>query len=300
MILPIRRKQSPILRHQVPRRGDKNLHLFAKKYCQWFPFPWCGGPVYAELVLIGVMNATTPPATNSDHNYKWILTLLAGFAGGLAPFAINRAEALVGNPELKVKPSLSYIIGMLIFGVIGAVVAALFRELDLKKAFFLGISAPAMISLYAKSDFSGPNGNSSTLTSPWESPVSALLISSAYAQTESPSSSQAVAGRILEIQLNGTMPAATIIFRDAGGNALKTVGITLNEHQHILIPPTAATIVVQYADSVSNPYPLSRTANQLQSIESTGKHGRKDLDISSAFTGQAKILYNIQLSEPSR
>lgn len=187
---------------------------------------------------------------------------------------------------------------MLIFGVIGAVVAALFRELDLKKAFFLGISAPAMISLYAKSDFSGPNGNSSTLASPSESPVSALLISSAYAQTESPSSPRAVAGRILEIQLNGTMPAATIIFRDASGNALKTVGIKLNEHQHILVPSTATTIVVQYADSVSNPYPLSRTANQSQSIEITGTHGRKDLDISSAFTGQAKILYNIQLSEP--
>ena len=244
------------------------------------------------------MNATTPPATNSDHNYKWILTLLAGFAGGLAPFAINLAQALVGNSELKVKPGLSYIIGMLIFGIIGSVVAALFRELDLKKAFFLGISAPAMISLYAKSDLSGSNGNSSAPAS--ESPVSVLLISSAYAQTESPSSSQAVTGRILEIQLNGTMPAATMIFRDASGNALKTVGIKLNEHQRILVPPTATTIVVQYANSVSNPYPLSRTANQSQSIEITGTNGRKDLDISSAFTGQAKILYNIQLSEPSR
>jgi hypothetical protein len=230
---------------------------------------------------------------------KWIPSAMAGFGGGLAPFAINLAQALVGNSQLTIKPSVGYIIGMLIFGIIGGVVAALFREVDLRKAFFLGISAPAMISLAAKSDSGASKANSTALTPSSGAHVSFSLVSSAYAQQESRSSPQPIDGRILDVQLNGTMPAATIAFRDASNKEVKTVTITLHEDQRILVPQTATSIVVRYGDSVTNAYPLSPSANQPQRIEVTGTQGRKDLDIFSAFTGQPKILYNIQIAERS-
>jgi hypothetical protein len=240
------------------------------------------------------MNGPTPPSTNSDEKYKWMSSALAGFAGGLAPFAINLAQTLVGNSQLTVKPGISYVIGMLIFGIIGAVVASLFREVDLKKAFLLGISAPAMISLAAKSDLLNSKSAAVGLTA--EHQVAVFLIPSAYAQQESPSSSQPINGRILEIELKGTMPAATVVFRDASGKELKSVNIKLNESQKLLVPATATSIVVRYGDSVTNPYPLSPNTDKPQHVQVTGTDGRKDLDIFSAFTGQAKVLYNIQIA----
>lgn len=243
--------------------------------------------------------AATPPARGSPREKtKRIQSVTAGFAGGLAPFAINLAQALVGNSNLTVKPSIGYIVGMLIFGIAGAGMTYLFRELDPKKAFFLGIGAPAMIALAAKSNDSASREKGGLGRTPVPQ-VSISLVSSAYAQEAPRSSAQPVNGRTLEIQLNGTMPAATVVFLDASDKQLKTAGIQLHDYERITVPPMATSIVVRYGDSVTNSYPLSSIADQPQYIEVTGTEGRKDLDIFSAFTGEAKILYKIQLAEPS-
>lgn len=79
-----------------------------------------------------------------------IEAVAGGFGGGLAPFLLNLAHTLTeASPTdgVTVTPSVGYFIGLVIFGVIGSFVAYAFKETDLKKAFFLGISAPAMISL---------------------------------------------------------------------------------------------------------------------------------------------------------
>jgi hypothetical protein len=233
-----------------------------------------------------------PPARS-----KRIQSVISGFAGGLAPFAINLAQTLVSNSDLTITPG--YFVGILIFGMAGAGMAYVFRELNLAKAFFLGISAPAMIALAAKGNEPKSKASGSPLghtSIPW---VSVSLISSAYAQEVPRSPSQPINGRTLEIQLVGTMPEATVVFRDTDGKQLKTEDIKLYDFEQIPVPPTATSMVVRYRDNVTNPYPLSSVPDQTQYVEVIGTEGRKVLDISSAFTGAAKTSYSIRIAAPS-
>src|SRR6266487_965846 len=107
-----------------------------------------------------------------------LLGILAGFCGGLAPFLVNLGQALVGRPALPVSSRTNYIFGLLIFGPLGAAMAFVFRELNLSKAFFLGVSAPAMISLAVKN----PPKSTAFLDRGPGYYSSFALISSAYAQ----------------------------------------------------------------------------------------------------------------------
>lgn len=235
-------------------------------------------------------------ADMSPPKKERVQAILAGFIGGLAPFAINLAQSLVGNSNLTTSLSIGYVVGMLIFGIMGAAMAFVFGELNLGKAFFLGVSGPAMISLAAK-DPSKPVAGLMDSKSAYY--ASFALVSSAYAQEEPASSTQQSSDRILEIQLNGTMPEAVVAFVDSAGKEPKTITIKLHKYDRVLVPPTATAIVVRYGSSVTNPYPLSATADQPQYVEVTGTGGRKALDIASAFTGQAKVLYDIRIAEPS-
>ncbi len=229
----------------------------------------------------------------SPQAKKRLQSILAGFGGGLAPFLVNLAQALVGNTQLKTSLSIGYFIGILIFGLIGAFMPLILRELNPGKAFFLGISAPAMISLAAKDS----NARVSAVTQATTFRSSFAIIASAYAQEATPAS-QPVEERSLEIELDGTMPEATVAFIDAAGHEVKTDTIKLHENKRSSVPPTATAIQVRYGDSVTKRYPLSTTADYAQYVLVTGAAGQKKLDISSAFTGQAKILYDINVIGP--
>ncbi len=165
------------------------------------------------------------------------------------------------------------------------------------KAFFLSIGAPAMISLAAKGEVASKQRVAAT-TGEEIGYFSVTLISSAYAQSNTPSG-QAIQGRTIEVQLNGTMPEAEIAFVDASGNELKRTTIKLHQFESLFVPSAATSIVVRYGDSVADPYPLSSTPDRPQYVEITGTEGTKRFDLSTAFTGQGKILYRIQISEPS-
>lgn len=73
---------------------------------------------------------------------KFILSILASAFGGTCSSLITLASSLVSGGSL---PELSYILGILIFGFLGASICLIFREEDPKKAFFLGIGVPALI-----------------------------------------------------------------------------------------------------------------------------------------------------------
>ena len=73
--------------------------------------------------------------------------LLAAAFGGISPNLLRLAVNLMNeNPEL---PELTYLLGLAIFALMGAVVAWIWEETDFKKAFYLGIGLPAVIQMGA-------------------------------------------------------------------------------------------------------------------------------------------------------
>ncbi len=73
--------------------------------------------------------------------------LLSAAFGGISPNLLRLAISLMNeNAEL---PEPTYLIGLLIFAVMGAVVALIWEETNYKKAFYLGIGLPAFIQMSA-------------------------------------------------------------------------------------------------------------------------------------------------------
>lgn len=82
--------------------------------------------------------------------------ILWGAIGGILPHLVQKAQQLVdsnANNALDAMIHPAYILGLAFLAVIGGVIVAIFREDDHRKALFLGISAPALITAAA----SAPN-----------------------------------------------------------------------------------------------------------------------------------------------
>lgn len=71
----------------------------------------------------------------------WLLIALAAGFGGVAPNVFRLGADLQAGAPM---PDPSYFIGVAVFFVVGAAVALAFEEDNAKKAFFLGLSLPAM------------------------------------------------------------------------------------------------------------------------------------------------------------
>lgn len=74
--------------------------------------------------------------------YKMPVLLSAAF-GGVTPNLLRLAIGLTN--ETAELPGISYLLGLLIFAIVGALVALIWEETDLKKAFYLGLGLPAFI-----------------------------------------------------------------------------------------------------------------------------------------------------------
>src|SRR5260370_42640496 len=84
--------------------------------------------------------------------------LLAGAAGGMAPFIITLGKTLTTlSPKEHFADAISpwYFLGVILFAVLGLGIVFFFSEPDIKKSFVLGISARALISSFLP----GPAGS---------------------------------------------------------------------------------------------------------------------------------------------
>ena len=72
----------------------------------------------------------------------WLLIFLAAALGGMAPTLVKQARIIADGGPL---PSPSILVALIIYLALGGCIALIFKETDLKKAFFLGIGVPALI-----------------------------------------------------------------------------------------------------------------------------------------------------------
>src|SRR5208282_9834 len=110
--------------------------------------------------------------------------LLAAAIGGISPYLVTLAGKFLtstANQHFSDFVTPLFFAGLVILALIGAAVSFFLQETDLKKAFVLGISAPALITSTVKS--ANSSGNGMTLVLP-------NFITTAYAQNPAASVSQ--------------------------------------------------------------------------------------------------------------
>lgn len=165
---------------------------------------------------------------------KWIIC--AGAFGGIAPNVFRMGTNLTAGKEL---PDVSYLIGVLIFAGMGAGIAAAFQESDPKKAFFLGLSLPAMFQSSVADLSSSP------------ARTAELFFPSAYAATLSSSEQPP---KELVLAFDREAPAFSVVYVGKGRKELVEVDLEKGAVPRTLIAPAWAEeffVVVEESESAS-------------------------------------------------
>lgn len=167
----------------------------------------------------------------------WMLIGLAGGFGGTAPNIFRVGSQLTSGAPL---PEISYVIGVLVFFAMGAGVALSFQEVDAKKAFFLGLSLPAM--------FQSGVADVSTATQ-----TAFRLTPTVYAaELEEPQ-------RYVKVSINEDAPECSFVF--SGENRGRTESlIEKNADGELIVEvptwATSFTVLVLLERQMSEPYPV--------------------------------------------
>ncbi|WP_454849153.1 hypothetical protein [Rhizobium binxianense] len=182
---------------------------------------------------------------------KFVIGLVGGF-GGIAPSLVDKAQALYGGEVekwLKTADSPLISIGcafvaILVYFVIGAAIALIYKEQQLQKALLLGIGAPALIMAATQSGANSPQQISI-------GPQAGLfgLVGSAYAQDtgETPQ---------LDLKVNpnwekGKCQTCDIKFLGKDGQIIAREPLTQGEQAPVAldVPKNTRTIVLSGANA---------------------------------------------------
>ena len=186
---------------------------------------------------------------------KSIVLLSAAF-GGISPNLFRLAVSLTeGDAEL---PQLSYFLGLLIFALMGAGVAYIWEETNLKKAFYLGLGLPAFIQM-STGEISSTEVAASFMQQP--APVSSGQLTenqTAYPIRIIPASMWQDSTRTLTITLEKYIPKYTIIFSSDEDILEKIVRTRPKElSKSFPIPSFATRFQIKVSSSVSEPQPIA-------------------------------------------
>ncbi len=184
-----------------------------------------------------------------------ITIFLSGAFGGVAPNMLNQAMSLTQGGEL---PEWTFLIGIIIFGLMGAVVVGIWGEKELKRAFYLGIGLPALIQV-------GGNSIDAKIAAVSFDGSRFALISSAYAQNHP------VPGRTLTVNATDNSSSGNYVVELKSGNAgaATSQNVSVPTTSPINVPDHANTVTLKIANSFSNELQLPTTPNTSMTINVT-------------------------------
>lgn len=185
-------------------------------------------------------------------------TFVIGLSGGFGGIAPNLFRLGAGLQSGEPLPDASYAIGVLIFFVIGSGLALAFKEDNAKKAFFLGLSIPAMFQ----------SGISDVAES------ASLPMAYAYQQEQAEP-------RYVWIHYDKDAPAFSFVFEsDWDGRAevyLEERGSETggDGHDRIQVPEWAKRVSVRIEDEQSKSVTIPEESDWFVTIEETSFQGFK-------------------------
>jgi len=174
---------------------------------------------------------------------------LASALGGIAPNLLQIATDLTeGKTAVQALYDETYLIGLIIFAVVGAAMGLIWNETDLKKAFYLGIGLPAMLHLSIDNVNKTPEQTASRQQGIG---YFSAIMPQAFAQSFN------VPGRRLIIRPEGTVPSFNIVFFEQSDKECGRIA-----KDDVEIPPTATCVEVHLGNSVSTRVRLPSLAGQ--------------------------------------
>ena len=218
--------------------------------------------------------------------------LIASAIGGMSPYLVSLAKNFItSKPSQHFSDFVSplFFVGLLLLALIGATVAFLLQETDLKKAFVLGISAPALISSTLSNAESSGKGLAIAFPN---------LVVTAHAQNIEPPGRLPAgqpSGRSLQIDLDSPVPVNIRLYGEKG-NYMYT--ITLTSSSHIPVPNTAEKIQFAVGDKRSDFYslPPPSAAGKVFDVKVTGI---RNYGLAQAFGVPPDVEYRISVGERS-
>jgi hypothetical protein len=188
-----------------------------------------------------------------------LAAVASGGFGGMFSSLVIIASALTNQPD-RVKGGawvLTFCLGLMIWGFLGAAVSGIFRETDLRKAFFLGIGLPALLQARNIAD-----SKATPIIPPPNIPNShtSLFISTAYA---SPQEGQVVKsdcapGQARSLRLYGTSGAGEgrIVFYSADRKQAQSTALSkfpeMSNARAIPVPAFAEGFLIHTDPARSN------------------------------------------------
>jgi len=214
--------------------------------------------------------------------------LLAAAIGGISPYLVTLAGKFLtstANQHFSDFVTPLFFAGLVILALIGAAVSFFLQETDLKKAFVLGISAPALITSTVKS--ANSSGNGMTLVLP-------NFITTAYAQNPAASVSQTgnpIFGRTVAITLQSPIPV-NVEFLDEHGNSV--INAVISRSGEIPVPGLAQEIQFVAGNTKSPVYPLPSVAGVPKAF-TVDVTGNRSFGFQQAFGAPPDVNFQISV-----
>ncbi len=186
--------------------------------------------------------------------------LFAAAFGGISPNLLRLAVTLMGeNPRL---PELTYLLGLSIFAMMGAVVAWIWEETDFKKAFYLGIGLPALIQMSAvEIRQASPTGFLEPPQVISDHGDLASLNSNDFFITTA--SLQESGDKKMEVKLRRFWRRCSVVYTSSDSTAIETLVFKPGDHlsKTLEIPDFATSFYIKFRQQSSEPVTLPSDGN---------------------------------------
>jgi len=206
---------------------------------------------------------------------KKLPIFIAASFGGISPNLLRLAVSLM--KEEAELPGLTYALGLLIFALMGGIVAYIWEETDLKKAFYLGIGLPALIQMGAGEISKKPVAfNQPTpISEPFAAQQNSMqIIPAVFFQDSEHQKKQPVKREMknLTLKMNKRQAVITVYIYGSSESSMKEERVRFKVRETektIEIPANAAAMQVQIGDVKSNKwsFPASNKLNCTVTIE---------------------------------
>jgi hypothetical protein len=161
-----------------------------------------------------------------------VAVILVGAFGGMAPCLLRIGTKLMSGWAPDVTYALTYTVGLVIFGLIGAGVAAVWGETDLKKVAYLGIGLPSLLQLTA-----------GDISSKVAVDLASGVVAPAYAQAApAPAVRRTLTLRPSQMALQNQR--VVVAFVDSAGRRSNEIALPQNAKPTTFLVPATATNVV--------------------------------------------------------
>jgi hypothetical protein len=221
--------------------------------------------------------------------------LLAGAAGGMAPFIITLGKTLTTlSPKEHFVDAISpwYFLGVILFAVLGLGIVFFFSEPDIKKSFVLGISAPALISSFLASP-AGSTQMPQASTTTEHAGIASLSVSSGFRFVVLPVAD----AQTREVNVsNQSSLVITANFYDQQANLVTSFNVSSQTSSVLAVPSRATNVRFRAGNTQTGAYPLGSDGSTHVSFQVTAS-GTRNFGFFQGLGAPAEVQYQIEVKQ---